>query len=111
MLGLTAGEIDCPFLSEAVEGGCAALQVGCSDHTVCPKLPWMVLGLVPSLSTGIVSSARSGPHPCTSCTARTYWSICGRKWISPQRQIMMMEPLNLLDPAGNFCEVFEALEE
>ena len=57
MLGLTAGEIDCPFLSEAVEGGCVALQVGCSDHTVCAKLPWMVLDLVPSLSTGIVSSA------------------------------------------------------
>ena len=57
VLGLTAGEIDCPFLSEAVEGGCVALQVGCSDHTVCAKLPWMVLDLVPSLSTGIVSSA------------------------------------------------------
>ena len=57
MLGLTAGEIDCPFLSEAVEGGCVALQVGCSDHTVCAKLPWMELDLVPGLSTGIVSSA------------------------------------------------------
>ena len=82
MLKLTVGRIDCPFLSEAVEGGCMALQVGCSDHTVCAKLPWMELDLVPSLSTGIVSSATSWPQRTLLGMATTFRLMDPNPWKS-----------------------------
>jgi hypothetical protein len=50
VLGLSPSQIDCPANTTVGEemqgGGCLALQVGCSDHRVCARLPWVVLDAV-----------------------------------------------------------------
>eukprot|EP01035_Chromulina_nebulosa_P027450 gene27450-36107_t len=68
VLGLSPpSQIDCPANTTTVGdemqgGGCLALQVGCSNHRVCARLPWVVLDAVASLSTWIHSAAYDLQH-------------------------------------------------
>eukprot|EP01036_Dinobryon_divergens_P023055 gene23055-31372_t len=73
VLGLSPSQIDCPVITVGEEmqlssplpssgGGCLALQVGCSDHNTCARLPWVVLDAVASLSTWFQSAAYDLRH-------------------------------------------------
>ena len=73
VLGLSPSQIDCPAITvggemqlpsppPSLEGGCLALQVGCSDHNTCARLPWVVLDAVASLSTWFQSAAYDLRH-------------------------------------------------
>jgi predicted SAM-dependent methyltransferase len=69
VLGLAPSKIACPLKvgqtllrSPSLGEGCLALQVGCSVHNTCARLPWIVLDAVASLSTWIQSAAHDLSH-------------------------------------------------